>query len=267
MPYFEADDRRFWYEDRGEGRPLIFLHGVWMSSRFFHKQLESLSTDRRVIALDFRGHGRSGPADGGHTVPTYARDLHTLVESLGLPPFVLAGWSMGAMVVWEYLRQWGAAGVQGTIVIDQSASDYAWADWPLGVVGFDGLCRVMTGMQETRAATCRSFAAAMFKRPPDPGELEWIVQEMLRLPASEAAAIFFDQTVQDYRAFLPAVSLPTLLCFGRDGKMMPVEAGEHLHSTLPLSRLTVFENSGHCPFLEEPETFDRAVRDFLANLD
>ena len=262
MPFIET----LHYEDRGHGVPLILLHGVWMSNRFFSNQIEHLSKHLRIIAVDFRGHGRSPRSDGGHTVSTYAQDLRTLIVELALEDFVLAGWSMGAMVMWEYLHQFGSKGLLGSIVIDQSASDYAWSDWPLGVIEFDGLRRVMKRLQTSRAELCRDFAAAMFQAPLSDSDLEWIVREMLLPAASVAAAIFFDQTVQDYRTLVPEFSAPTLLCFGRDSKMMPVEAGEHLRGVLPNSRLVIFEESGHCPFLEESERFNSCVLEFVHTL-
>jgi pimeloyl-ACP methyl ester carboxylesterase len=257
---------RLHYEDRGHGLPLILLHGVWMSNRFFSNQIEQLSKHLRIIAVDFRSHGRSPSPDDGHTVRTYAQDLRTLIGALALENFVLAGWSMGAMVMWEYWQQFGSNGLLGSIVIDQSASDYAWTDWPLGLVDFEGLQRVMKRLQTSRFELCRDLGAAMFSAPVSDSDLDWMVREMSRPAASVAAAIFFDQTVQDYRKALPTFATPTLLCFGRDGKTTPLEAGEHLREILPNSRLVVFEESGHCPFLEEPGKFNDSVLEFVRAL-
>jgi pimeloyl-ACP methyl ester carboxylesterase len=264
MPFIE--NLGLHYEDRGHGVPLILLHGVWMSSRFFSNQIEHLSRHLRIIAVDFRSHGQSESSEQGHTVRTYAQDLRRLIVELALENFVLAGWSMGAMVVWEYLRQFESNGLLGSIVIDQSASDYIWADWPLGVVDFEGLQRVMKRLQESRLELCRELGAAMFSGPVSDSDLDWMTREMLRPGASVASAIYFDQTVQDYRMVLREFSVPTLLCFGRDSKMMPPEAGEHLHGVLPNSRLVIFEKSGHCPFLEEPGKFNDIVLEFVRTL-
>lgn len=59
---------------------------------------------------------------------------------------------------------------------------------------------------------------------------------------------------------LSSFTIPTLLCFGSDEKLIPVAAGEHLCQNLPDAQLVVFEQSGHCPFLEEPERFNQEDR-------
>ena len=67
----------------------------------------------------------------------------------------------------------------------------------------------------------------------------------------------------DYRGFLPSITVPTLLCFGREEKVIPVAAGEHLKENIPHARLEIFENSCHCPFLEETERFNDVVDQFI----
>ncbi len=267
MAYFDLGDQiQLYYEDQGQGLPLLFIHGVWMSSRFFHKQIPYFSQRYRVIALDLRGHGRSTQVHYGHTVAQYARDVRALMRGLGLESAVLIGWSMGAFVIWDYFKQFGAENVKATVVIDESASDYKWPDWPIGFADFATLCHIMSGIQTDRAATVRDFIPLMFKEPPAENDVQWMFEEITRLPESIASAILFDQTVQDYRPVLPQIQVPTLLCFGADEKLVPVAAGEHLQQTLPNARLVVFENSSHCPFLEEPDRFNEEVDRFIQSL-
>lgn len=60
MPTFHSNGALLHYEDSGDGRPVVFLHGCWMSSRFFtHQTAPGALPGCRVIAPDFRGHGRS----------------------------------------------------------------------------------------------------------------------------------------------------------------------------------------------------------------
>jgi non-heme chloroperoxidase len=108
MPFFNADEKvELYYEDEGEGTPIIFIHGVWMSSRFFHKQIPYFRAGYRVITIDLRGHGKSSHIQDGHTIAEYARDLHKFIGKLELKNVVLPVSSMGAFVAWEYLKQFG----------------------------------------------------------------------------------------------------------------------------------------------------------------
>lgn len=70
----------FHVEDEGHGPPIVLLHGVMMSGRFFQRQIAGvLRSTHRVVVPDFRGHGRSDKVLAGHTVANYAQDLHLLL--------------------------------------------------------------------------------------------------------------------------------------------------------------------------------------------
>ena len=65
--------------DRGEGLPLILIHGVSMSAAYFHSVIDPLvEAGYRVVVPDLRGHGRSPHAEGGHTIRQYADDVNAL---------------------------------------------------------------------------------------------------------------------------------------------------------------------------------------------
>ncbi len=266
MPYFNVGDAQLYYEDYGQGQPIIFIHGVWMSSRFFKKQIPYFAERHRIITVDMRGHGRSAKVHTGHTIAAYARDVHTLIQGLALKDVILLGWSMGAFVVWDYVKQFGTKGLKATVIVEESASDYKKEDWPLGAFDFQELCEIMATVQTDRAAFVHELITAMFKDAPAEEDRQWMFDEITRLPESIASAILFDQTVQDYRPVLPSVSVPSLLCFGRDEKLIPIAAAKHLEQTLPDTRFVFFENSGHCPFLEEPDKFNQEVDAFIRSL-
>lgn len=173
---------------------------------------------------------------------------------------------MGSFVIWDYVRQFGVEGLRGIVVVDQSPSDFKWPDWPHGFLDFEELRHVMSAVQTDREALLREFIPLMFKDDPPADTVALVVEEATRLPESIASAIVFDQTVQDYRPVLPSVAVPALVCIGRDEKLVPIAAGEYLCETMPDARLVVFEESGHCPFLEEPERFNEEVDRFASSL-
>jgi non-heme chloroperoxidase len=256
-----------YYEDVGSGDAVVFVHGVWMSSRCFAQQLEGLADRHRVLALDLRGHGRSEHAPSGHTVAQYARDLRGFLEVLGLDRPVVVGWSMGAFVTWDYVRQFGPDGLRGVVVVDQTPSDYKWPDWPYGFFDFEALCHTMAACQTDRSAVLDDFIPAVFKaEPPAAEQAALIREETLRLPDTIASAIIFDQTAQDYRDVLPRMTMPALVCTGRDEKLVPIAAEEYVAEQMPNARLVVFEESGHCPFMEEPDRFNTVIADWIGSL-
>jgi non-heme chloroperoxidase len=267
VPFLKIEDGvNLYYEDKGNGTPVLFIHGVWMSNKFFQKQIPYFSKEYRAISLDLRGHGRSSHIQRGHTISNYAKDVKIFMEKLELKDAVLVGWSMGAFVVWEYLKQFGTEGIKGTVIVDEMASDFNWPDFPIGAFDFQALTSIMRQVQEDRTGFLSGFIPLMFKDDLNKESLDWMLEETTRLPESIASAILFDQSVVDYRDFFPNIASPTLLCFGRAEKLIPVAAGEHLQQNIKNSKLVIFEHSCHCPFWEEPDLFNETVDRFIKSL-
>ena len=268
MPKIRINDQlEIHYEENGAGRPIVFVHGVWMSGRYFHKQVPALGQNYHAIALDLRGHGQSSHAEDGHTMVTYARDLHAFLAAKGLRDVVLAGWSMGCMVTWDYFKLFGDENVAAAIFVDQSPSDFKWPDWDLGIFDMAALVHLMSEVQTGREKIYRDFIPMLFKAPQAAEDVEWMVAECMRMPASIASAVLFGQTMQDYRADLDKVTVPTLvIAGGMADKMLPTESVKYVHENIPGSRFSVYDDSNHCPFLEEPERFNREVEAFVGAL-
>lgn len=254
------------YREKGRGRPVLFVHSVWGSARFFEGQVERFGEDYRAIALDLRGHGRSTMTPAGHTVPGYARDLRAILERLDLEDVVVVGWSMGSFVLWDYYSQFGAARIKGAVVVDQSATDFRFDDFPLGMITFDLLRGWMIQVQDDRDALVREIIPLMFAGALSKADFAWIFEEMTRAPEAVAGAILFDQSLRDYRAVIEGFPIPTLVCFGADETLQSVEAGRQIEAAMQHARLEIFEHSGHCPFLEEPDRFNEAVERFVRGL-
>ncbi len=266
MPRVTVNDVELEYVEEGAGKPVVFVHGVWMSSRFFDKQRPYFAERHRYLALDLRGHGRSEHVDDGHILPQYGRDLRAFLEAVGAEDAVVVGWSMGAMVAWDMIDQFGTEGLRALVVVDQSPSDYKWPDWPDGFLDFDGLRHVMEAVQADQRAMARDLVGLMLARTPEDDEAAWMVEEISRPPAAVASAILYDQTVRDYREALAKVDVPSLVLNGRHDKLIPVTAAEFVATTMPEApELVVFEDSGHCPFLEESERFNEVVGAFVAS--
>ena len=265
MPYVQCNGADLYYEDRGEGQPIVFLHGVLHSLRFFEPQLAGLSDNSRAVAVDLRGHGRSEKTELGHTVAQYARDVHAFVEQRGLENVVFVGWSMGAFVSWDYVDQFGTERIRGLVDVDIEATRFQWDDYDYGLIDLEGLKDLLAVAQEDNTSLIERFTEQVFATPSaESRTLQF--DEISRIPAPIRSAILFDTHTRDYRAILPEIDVPMLVCAGTAETRGPVEAVKHVSDIVPDATVELFEESGHCPPFEEPERFNRVVSQFINSL-
>src|SRR6267143_2759428 len=90
-----ADRVPIHYHAEGSGSPaLIFVHGWSCDGRYWSEQVRAFSPRHRVVIIDLAGHGESGKGRREWTIPAFARDVQSVIESLGLERVVLVGHSM-----------------------------------------------------------------------------------------------------------------------------------------------------------------------------
>ena len=250
-----------YWEASGTGRPIVFVHGLWASSRFFRRQLMAIGQQHRAIALDLRGHGRSAMTPGGHTVPTLAADLHAFLRALSIERPILVGWSMGAFIAWDYHLQFGSADIAGLVVVDQAPTDFRYDGMEGAIVGLPELRDWTSAVLTNRNDFMKIVLPMMFHVPPSAEDADWMWNEMCRAPASISASIFVDQCLRDYRPMISSYDVPTLVCSGTYSAQ-PRAGAVFLHENIPDSRLQMFDESGHCLFLEETEKVHRRATRF-----
>ncbi|MGH8457608.1 MAG: alpha/beta fold hydrolase, partial [Stenotrophobium sp.] len=98
MPFVETEAVRFYYEETGEGTPLVFLHGLGASIQDWECQLPVFSRSFRCITVDLRGYGRSGRGTGPLSVERFAADVWSVLGKLDAARYCLVGHSMGGAV-------------------------------------------------------------------------------------------------------------------------------------------------------------------------
>src|SRR5882724_7555574 len=231
------------YIEEGEGRPIVFIHGVWASARFFDRQIAALGRRFHSIAVDLR-------------------DLKAFLERMGIERPVLVGWSMGAFVIWDYVRQFGAGGIAATVIVDQAPSDFRSPSEPDGLITIEALAAWHRRALIDRAALMHDVIPMMFSRPPAEPDHRWMFDEMTRQPEAIAAAILVEQTFQDYRDVVENFPVPTLVCYGEKSPQPRVSMQWIARAAL-IGEERIFEGCGHCLFLEAPEEFNRVVETFV----
>jgi 3-oxoadipate enol-lactonase len=101
MALFNREGVSLYYEDRGVGEVLLFIHGLGSSTLDWEDQLRYFEKSYRVVALDIRGHGRSDKPIEHYSIPLFASDVWALIDHLNIKRVTLIGLSMGGMISFQ----------------------------------------------------------------------------------------------------------------------------------------------------------------------
>jgi pimeloyl-ACP methyl ester carboxylesterase len=262
MPVIQCNGADLYYEDQGTGPPIVFLHGAFAGLRYFEPQLVGLSEAFRTVAVDFRGHGRSEKTETGHTLPQHARDLRAVLHQLELTDVAVVGWSMGALVSWEYVDQFGTDRVRALVDIDMEPSPFQRDGYEFGTYTLAGMRAALDRIQSDPLAVTDESIDALLMDPPSRELRNMMFDEETRTPPSVQGSMLLGM-MRDYREVLPDIDVPTLVCAGADEKWRGVANVKHAAELIPDARFELFERSGHCITIEEPERFNRVLTEFL----
>jgi len=263
-----SDGARIAYRDSGSGTPVVLLHGLMAHGGFFDGQA-ALAENFRIIAIDLRGHGESaGAAGAAPGVERMAADIAELAEALELEGAIIAGWSLGATVLWHVLAGPAAQRFAGAVVIDMTARVKNDAEWDLGLS--PEACEARSiAIRDDFESFALTAGQAIFAQPVAPAHrklADWASREFAGNDAAAMASVWASLVRQDMRALLDRIQHPTLIVHGGRSELYGDDTAGHLVAALPHARAVRFENSGHAPHLEEPELFNATLTDFADSL-
>jgi non-heme chloroperoxidase len=244
-----------------DGPAIVFIHGLLGSRIDWDRQTTSPGLQRyRMISYDLRGHGLSDKPDDVEAYRDgrrYADDLATVLKAVNVKRPVLVGWSLGGVVISNYLAAYGDAEIGGAIYVD-------------GVIELDPK-QIVSHPQEyaglashdlkTHLDAMRRFVRLCFYTQPDK-----VTMERLLTNAAMASWIM-TRTVPSMTVAaadgLPKAMVPVLLLYGaRDALVMPQPAIARARALNQRIQVKLYEDSGHAPFIEETSRFNRDLAQF-----
>lgn len=275
--YVNIGDTRLFVVERGEGTPLIVLHGgPGLDHHEFADYLDALCDEFRLILVDMRAQGQSDACpEDTWTLEQMAKDVVSLAEAMKIEEYAVMGHSYGAFVALQNAVDFpGAAamtivsgGVPSTrflAAVEKNLAEFE-PEWLRKQVA-DSWAR------ETEAQTEEDFASLMhdqmpfhFGNPLDPRIPEY---EERTTGTIYSPAVLQHFSKAEYGGIeledrLKNVTQPVLVCTGRYDRACTAEAAEAMAEGLPNAELVVFEHSGHMTFVEENDLYLNVVREFV----
>jgi non-heme chloroperoxidase len=228
-----------------------------------------LENGYRVITYDRRGFGKSSQPTTGYDYDTFASDLDIVLDTLQLTGVVLVGFSMGSGEVTRYLSKYGTDRVRKAVLMATIPPFLLKTDDnPEGVDGsvFD---QMRTMARTDRPAFLKSFLDNFYNMDMYGGNLvsepawrDGFHQAISMSPYAAVACI--DTWLTDFRADLPAITVPTLVVHGDADRILPYEhTAKRLPGMIPDMNLVTIEGGPHAICWTHADQVNRALLDFI----
>jgi pimeloyl-ACP methyl ester carboxylesterase len=245
----------------GGGPELLLIHGLAQSHLSFVRQFAALAETCRVVSFDLRGHGLSDkPLDPAcyQDGRRWADDVQAVMAQAGLRRPVLAGWSLGGRVVRQYLIHHGDAALAGINIVAARPVEHPGVVGPYRAAGRPA--DLAGRIRETA-----DFLRACYETQPGPEDFATALAFNMLLPWEVREAIAGWATPAETAAeALRRVRVPVLVTHGRLDRLILPLAAEMTAALVPHARLSWYERSGHAPFYEAAERFNRELAAFAA---
>lgn len=246
------------YAERGKSKnkQVIFVHGYTDSWHSFEKVLQMLPENIHAIAVTLRGHGNSSKPSDGYEPKTLAADIAHFITEKKLGPCILAGHSMGGLIVQQFALDFPQL-TKSVVII---SSDASFADNP-GLPEF--VNEVMKLKDPIDYAFAEGFQKSTLARPVDSVFINQCIAESMKLPAKVWHACARAILKADYTKELHKIRVPVMVFWGSKDGFCSKKDQQNLIKQIKKAKLVVYEDTGHALHWEEPERFTKDLIGFI----
>jgi non-heme chloroperoxidase len=259
------------YEDHGSGQPVALIHGYPLDGNSWERQERVLlAAGYRVITYDRRGFGRSSQPTVGYDYDTFAADLNTLLEHLGLDKVALVGFSMGTGEVTRYLGTYGSSRVSKAALLGAIPPFLLKTEDNLEGVDQEVFDGIKAAIVADRYAYFKNFLDNFYNVDVHGGtrisDQAWQASFNVAVGSSPYATYAcVDTWLTDFRADLDKIEVPTLVVHGTEDRILPYSAtAARLPELIGDLTLVSVEDGPHNIGWTHPDEVNKALLDFLA---
>jgi 3-oxoadipate enol-lactonase len=258
MAFVENQGARIYWDEQGQGEPILLIMGLGYPSYLWHRMRPVLAQRYRTLALDNRGSGQSDAPPGPYAITVMAADAAAVLDAAGVESAHVFGLSMGGMIAQEFALQYPRR-VRSLV---------------LGCTAAGGPNAVRAEKKVTEVLTLRNMgleeaAMAMRAYVYDAGTpLERIEEDMVIrrkwFPRPEAYAAQL-QAIFAWEAYsrLHQIAAPALVIHGGSDQLVPPGNAELIAARIPGAKLVIIPHASHIFITDQPELSQRAILEFL----
>lgn len=258
MPYFNSQGTNLYYEDTGEGTPVLLLHGLTSNHAMFYREIDFFKKNYRVVALDCRGHGKSDkPAS--FTLQDHVADAAALVDFLKLDLLYVIGVSMGSYIA-QGLAITLADRVKKLVLVATKSYGEKSSMAEL-FERHEAIFKELSLIEKLNKSSQFIFY--------DQDKVDaWLHETANRsdgLTGSEQAAASAALNKFDFREQLGKIQAETLVISGTHDGLNPPDKGKETALLIPNATFMEFKRSGHAPNVEQAQLFLGITATFFAD--
>jgi 3-oxoadipate enol-lactonase len=258
----EIGTRSIAYDDAGEGRPVLFVHGFPHHRKLWAPQMRALAGHARTIAIDLPGFGESDMPEK-FAIDAWATGLARFLDALEVERAVIAGLSMGgyiALAFWRLHRE----RVLALVLVDTRAG----ADTDEGKQKRRETIEL--ARQDGPTAVARALLPGMVGKSTREREPTVVATMRAMLESASVDSIVGASEAMISRAestsLLQTIDVPTLIIVGEEDVLTPPKESRAMHAAIPRSRLEIIPGAGHVSNVERPAAFNQVLTEFLDSL-
>lgn len=268
--HITIDGIRLAYENYGEGQPVVFIHGFPASSYSWRQVAQALSDTHRCICFDLMGFGYSDkPRHADYSLDRQAELIVGAIRQMGLSGITLVGHSIGGGISLSMMRELGPRqDLVSRLVLVNSVCYAQRLPWFMLALTVPWLPRLLMRLIPERWGF-RALEGWMYHRDngmsPD-AMAEYV--DRLQSPGAHEAMIatvksIWPKDIDGLVASYGSISVPTLIIWGMQDRVIPLAFGERLSRDITSSNLLKIDTCAHCPQEEKPEEVTQALRKFI----
>lgn len=270
MPFLEFNDAKLYYETKGAGPAVVFVHAGIADSRMWDDQWDLFAERYQVVRYDTRGYGQTIGSDVSYS---NRADLRAIMDHLGIDKAALIGCSRGGQIsadttVESPERVWALVTVGGGISGDIPGID--WDSLPrIEMDAFEEAERLIeTGDWDAVAeAEAHAWVEGFYRTPdqvskPMRDKVKAMLLQSYTHRDEGGQPIVLDPPGSGR---LDEISCPVLITYGDVDETATRLIGDYLAANIPGAQKYIFANSAHVPNMEHSEEFNRVVLAFLEN--
>jgi non-heme chloroperoxidase len=248
------------------GPEILLIHGFSQSYLSWIKQTGGdFPKAFRIVTYDFRGHGGSDkPLEAKYYQDdkAWADEVAAVIQAANLKHPVVVAWSYGGRVIGNYLKYYGDSHLAGINLVDirTKAAEPAWD----GDVIRKTSAAMISADIATNIAGTKEFVRGVTAAPLSREDFELALAYNMVVPIEVRAALRGGRNAGvDFTEVFKILRVPVLVTHGAKDNLIKLEAARYTASIVPGAKLSIYENVGHAPFLEEPVRFNRELATFV----